>query len=79
MTNQLPLFHPPETRETLSNNIWRACDTLCVRRDNNCGGIMEYVEHLAWLSSCARNPHTSQIDRVLPLDIITLYRIQRRE
>ena len=47
MTTQLPLFYPPKTRETLSNDIWRACDTL--RRDNNCGGIMEYVEHLAWL------------------------------
>ena len=42
-----PLFHPPKTRESLSNDIWRACDVL--RRDNNCGGIMEYVEHLAWL------------------------------
>jgi len=42
-----PLFHPPKTRESLSNDIWRACDIL--RRDNNCGGIMEYVEHLAWL------------------------------
>jgi type I restriction enzyme M protein len=47
MTIQLPLFHPPKTRETLSNDIWHACDIL--RRDNNCGGIMEYVEHLAWL------------------------------
>lgn len=37
----------PQTRETLANEIWRACDIL--RRDNNCGGIMEYVEHLAWL------------------------------
>ena len=37
----------PQTRETLANDIWRACDIL--RRDNNCGGIMEYVEHLAWL------------------------------
>jgi len=37
----------PQTRETLSNDIWHACDIL--RRDNNCGGIMEYVEHLAWL------------------------------
>jgi len=36
-----------ETRESLSNDIWRACDIL--RRDNNCGGIMEYVEHLSWL------------------------------
>ncbi len=35
------------TRESLANDIWRACDIL--RRDNNCGGIMEYVEHLAWL------------------------------
>ncbi len=37
----------PQTRETLANDIWRACDIL--RRDNNCGGVMEYVEHLAWL------------------------------
>jgi len=37
----------PQTRETLANEIWRACDVL--RRDNNCGGIMEYIEHLAWL------------------------------
>jgi len=36
-----------QTRESLANDIWRACDIL--RRDNNCGGIMEYVEHLAWL------------------------------
>jgi type I restriction enzyme M protein len=36
-----------QTRETLANEIWKACDIL--RRDNNCGGIMEYVEHLAWL------------------------------
>ena len=43
MMAQLPLFHPPKTREALSNDIWRACDIL--RRDNNCGGIMEYVEH----------------------------------
>jgi type I restriction enzyme M protein len=35
------------TREELANEIWRACDIL--RRDNNCGGVMEYVEHLAWL------------------------------
>jgi type I restriction enzyme M protein len=47
VVSQLPLFHPPKTRESLSNDIWRACDIL--RRDNNCGGIMEYVEHLAWL------------------------------
>lgn len=36
-----------QTRESLANNIWRACDIL--RRDNNCGGVMEYIEHLAWL------------------------------
>lgn len=49
MTSQLPLFQPAKskTRESLANDIWRACDIL--RRDNNCGGIMEYVEHLAWL------------------------------
>ena len=39
--------HRPQTRETLANEIWRACDIL--RRDNNCGGVMEYVEHLSWL------------------------------
>jgi type I restriction enzyme M protein len=37
----------PQTREALANEIWRACDIL--RRDNNCGGIMEYIEHLSWL------------------------------
>ena len=36
-----------QTRESLSNDIWHACDVL--RRDNNCGGVMEYIEHLAWL------------------------------
>jgi len=36
-----------QTRETLANEIWRACDIL--RRDNNCGGVMEYIEHLSWL------------------------------
>jgi type I restriction enzyme M protein len=36
-----------QTKTTLGNDIWSACDIL--RRDNNCGGIMEYVEHLAWL------------------------------
>jgi type I restriction enzyme M protein len=36
-----------QTREALANKIWQACDIL--RRDNNCGGIMEYVEHLSWL------------------------------
>ena len=47
MTSQLSLFPQRTTRGTLANDIWRACDIL--RRDNNCGGIMEYVEHLAWL------------------------------
>jgi type I restriction enzyme M protein len=36
-----------QTRESLETDLWRACDIL--RRDNNCGGVMEYVEHLAWL------------------------------
>jgi len=36
-----------QTRETLANEIWRACDIL--RRDNNCTGVMEYIEHLSWL------------------------------
>ena len=35
------------SRQQLENEIWRACDIL--RRDDNCGGVMEYVEHLAWL------------------------------
>lgn len=34
-------------KDSLANDIWRVCDIL--RRDNNCGGVMEYVEHLAWL------------------------------
>lgn len=37
----------PQTREALANDMWRGCHVL--RRDNNCGGIMEYIEHLAWL------------------------------
>ncbi len=35
------------SRERLANDIWKACDIM--RRDNNCGGVMEYVEHLSWL------------------------------
>jgi type I restriction enzyme M protein len=35
------------TRGSLTDDIWRACDIL--RRDDNCGGVMAYVEHLAWL------------------------------
>lgn len=37
----------PQTRQELANAIWRACDIL--RRDDNCTGVMEYVEHLSWL------------------------------
>lgn len=37
----------PQTRDSIAAGIWRACHIL--RRDNNCGGVMEYVEHLAWL------------------------------
>ncbi len=37
----------PQTRQELANEIWRACDIL--RRDDNCTGVMEYVEHLSWL------------------------------
>ncbi|MCS7278325.1 MAG: type I restriction-modification system subunit M, partial [Aquificaceae bacterium] len=33
--------------KNLASEIWRACDIL--RRDNNCTGIMEYVQHLSWL------------------------------
>ena len=49
MTGQLPLFEPTQskTREALANDIWRACDIL--RRDDNCSGVMEYMEHLSWL------------------------------
>ena len=36
-----------QTRATLESDLWRACDIL--RRDNNCGRVMEYVEHIAWL------------------------------
>jgi type I restriction enzyme M protein len=34
-------------KEQLAADVMRACDIM--RRDNNCGGVMEYVEHLAWL------------------------------
>lgn len=34
-------------REQLAKEIWRACDIM--RRDNNCGGVMEYIEHLSWV------------------------------
>ncbi len=40
-------LNSPSTRQSLESDIWRACDIL--RRDNNCGGVMEYVEHIAWL------------------------------
>lgn len=35
------------SRDQLAADIWRACDIM--RRDNNCGGVMEYVEHLSWV------------------------------
>lgn len=35
------------SKEQLANDIWRACDIM--RRDNNCGGMMEYLEHLSWV------------------------------
>ncbi|MBI5446025.1 MAG: N-6 DNA methylase [Deltaproteobacteria bacterium] len=35
------------SKEALANDIWRACDIM--RRDNNCGGVMEYLEHLSWV------------------------------
>lgn len=35
------------SKEKLANDIWRACDIM--RRDNNCGGIMDYLEHLSWV------------------------------
>ncbi len=34
-------------KEALANDLWRACDIM--RRDDNCTGVMEYVEHLSWL------------------------------
>jgi type I restriction enzyme M protein len=34
-------------KENLANDIWRVCDIM--RRDNNCGGVMDYVEHLSWV------------------------------
>jgi len=43
----MPAYTAAQTRESLASDIWRACDIL--RRDNNCGGVMEYIEHLAWL------------------------------
>jgi len=36
-----------QTNETLRSDMGRACDTLCVRRHNNVGGVMQYTEHLA--------------------------------
>ncbi len=34
-------------RKQLANEIWRACDIM--RRDDNCAGVMEYIEHLSWV------------------------------
>jgi len=45
--NQRELFPQNQTKESLANEIKKACDIL--RRDDNCGGIMEYIEHLSWL------------------------------
>ena len=30
-----------QTNETLRSDIGRACDTLCVRRDNNVVGVVQ--------------------------------------
>src|SRR5213079_844196 len=38
---------PMRTRDQLAADVMRACDIM--RRDDNCGGVMEYVEHLSWL------------------------------
>ena len=35
------------TRRGLADDIWRACDVM--RRDDNCSGVMEYLEHLSWI------------------------------
>ena len=35
------------TNHDVANQIWRACDVM--RRDDNCSGGMEYLEHLSWL------------------------------
>lgn len=43
----MPVTLKPPSNETLSADLWRACDIL--RRDNNVGGVMQYTEHLAWL------------------------------
>ncbi len=34
-------------RETLANEIWRACDIM--RRDDGTTGIMQYMEQLSWM------------------------------
>jgi type I restriction enzyme M protein len=47
--DHLPPIPKTPTNETLRTDMWRACDTLCVRRDNNVGGVIQYTEHLAWL------------------------------
>jgi type I restriction enzyme M protein len=47
MSTPAPLLSPTNTRASLANDVWRACEVL--RRDDNCGGVMAYVEHLAWL------------------------------
>ncbi len=52
-----PATPKPPTNETLSADMWRACDIL--RRDNNVGGIMQYTEHLAWLLFLRRDIRVS--------------------
>ncbi len=32
---------------TLESDLWSACKIL--RRDNNCGGVLEYAEHISWV------------------------------
>ena len=44
----MPPIAKQQTNETLRADMWRACDTLCVHRDDNVGRVMQYTEHLAW-------------------------------
>jgi type I restriction enzyme M protein len=47
MRHRHNLSQNAQTRAALAADVWRACDIL--RRDDNCGGVLAYVEHLAWL------------------------------
>lgn len=42
-----PTQDPATRQRDLGALVWRACDIM--RRDDHCGGVAEYVEHLAWL------------------------------